>query len=187
MAYGYGFIPIGGMDGRPYNGGTRRCVVLSADTTDIYPGDFVKYSGDGNTDGVMAVTKVAAGEVILGAVVSVEPNQATDLPYVLGSVAADRFVQVAVATPGMLFKCATSAALAVTDIGKMCPIVVNAGAAPYWTSKSTLNKGTLSTTAEQLNIMGTVQNGKAPTAADADVVVRVALPQIGLATASVGV
>lgn len=184
----YGFIPIGGIDGRPYNGATKRCVVVGGDTTDIYPGDFVRYTGTGDDFGAPSVTKVAAGEVIFGAVVSVEPNVASgDRTYVLGSVTTDQYVNVAIATDGMLFKCNPSAAAAKTSIGLNADISVTAGAAPYYTSKSSLDVGATGTATAQLNIVGFLDNGTALTSTSADLVVRVAEPQIGAATLSVGV
>jgi hypothetical protein len=187
----YGFIPIGGHDGRPYNGATRRCAVLGADTTDIYPGDFVVLSGTASADGVPAVTKAVGSEgspgVIWGAVVSVEPSVATSLPYVVGAVTTDQFVNVAVATPNMLFMCNPSAAIAVTDVGAVCDFTMVAGAAPYYKSKSTLTSTFAASGSAQLRLIGTVQNGKAVTATNVDCIVIVTEPQAGLTLASVGV
>ena len=184
---GYGFKPVGGIDGRPYNGGTQRCVVLGADTTDLYVGDFVRLAGSGTATGVPDVTKVAATEVIYGAIVSIEPLEAASALWIDGSeVAVDRYVNVAVATDGMLFACHPTSAIAKTNIGAMGDIVVVAGAAPFYTSKSTLS-ATLTTSAAQLQLVGFVQNDKDATSATADLIVRVAEPQIGGATASVGV
>jgi len=184
----YGFIPIGGIDGRPYNGGTVRCVVLGADTTDIYPGDFVRQNGTASTDGVISVTKVAAGEVIFGAVVSVEPSTATDRTYVLGSVTADQYVNVAVATDTTLFKCNPATAIAVADIGGNADISVSAGTAPYYTSKSSiLGNGSYGTGTAQLNLLGVIQDGTSATSTSANLIVRVAEPQVGINTVSVGV
>ena len=184
----YGFLPIGGMDGRPYNGGTTRCVKLAADATAIYPGDFVRQNGTGSTDGVLSVTKVAAGEVILGAVVSVEPTMATDLPFAAASASTDRFLNVAVAVNGSLFKCNPATAIAVTDLGGNADISVSAGAAPYYVSRSSiLGSGSYGVGSAQLNLVGVVQDGVGATSTSSNLIVRVAEPQIGADTASVGV
>jgi hypothetical protein len=184
---GYGFIPIGGIDGRPYNGATVRCVVLGGDTTDIHVNDMVKQNGTGSTAGVISVTKVAAGEVIFGSVVSIEPRHAADNMWIDGSEeTADRYVNVAPATDGMLYMCNPASAIAVTDIGGLADLTVGAGAAPFWRSTSTLT-ASFGTSTAQLQLLGMVQNGKLATAADADLIVRVVETQLGHATDSVGV
>lgn len=184
----YGFIPIGGIDGRPYNGGTTRVVKLAADATAIYPGDFVRFEGTNDANGLMSVTKVAAGQVILGSVVSVEPATSTDLPFAAASAAVDRYLNVAVATDGMLFKCQPATAIAVTDIGQNADISVSVGVAPYYTSKSSiLGNASYGTVPAQLHLLGVVQDGTSATSTSANLIVRVAEPQIGAATVSVGV
>jgi hypothetical protein len=184
----YGFIPLGGIDGRPYNGGTMRCVKLAADATAIYPGDFVRQNGTADVNGQISVTKVAAGEVILGAVVSVEPTEATSLPFAAASAATDRYLNVAVATDGMLFKCQPATAIAVADIGGNADISVSAGVAPFYTSKSSiLGNGSYGIATAQLNLLGVIQDSASPTSTSANLIVRVAEPQIGGATVSVGV
>ena len=186
MAYGYGFIPIGGIDGRPYNGGTQRFVVLGADTSDFGVGDFVTLAGTGSTAGVTAVTGASATDPILGAVVSIDPIESSSALWIDGSVElADRHVNVAVATDGMLFQCASASAIAVTSIGLLGDSVVVAPAAPFYKSKSTIS-ATVTTSPAQLQIVGVVQNGKAATASDADLIVRVAEPQMGDAKLSIG-
>lgn len=191
MAYGYGFIPIGGIDGRPYNGATMRCSVAGADVTDIYPGDFVVQTGSASTDGgYITVSKAQGTEgtpgLIWGVCVSVVPSVATSLPYILGSVTTEQFINVAPLTPGMLLQCGASAAIAVTDVGGLCDFTNVAGAAPYYRSKSVLT-ASFGTSTAQLQLVGQVNNGKAFTATDADFIVRVTETQVGASAASVGV
>jgi hypothetical protein len=183
----YGFIPVGGINGHPYNGATVRCVKLAADASNIHIGDFVKLDGTGDATGVPSVNKVAAGNVIFGAVVAVEAVEAVSTTYAPASAATDRYLHVAVATPDMLFKCNPSAAVAKTDVGRTADISVSNGTAPFYTSKSSLDQTNLGTAPAQLQIVGFVQNGIDVTSTSADLIVRVAEPQIGLMTASVGV
>ena len=185
---GIGFIPIGGMDGRPYNGATLRCVVLGADTTDINIGDMVKIAGSGDAAGVPDVTLSAAGEVILGAVVSIEPRHAADERWIDGSAeTADRYVNVAVATDPMLFRCRPSEAVAKTSVGLMADVVVGASAAPFYQSTSTFNAGATATTGKGLQLVGFIQDGVDITSTSKDIIVRVVEPQMGSALASIGV
>jgi hypothetical protein len=186
----YGFIPVGGIDGRPYNGATMRCVVVGGDTTDIYPGDFVIQNGT-SVDGCISVTKaVGSGGtpgVIWGAMVSIEPNAASgDRTYVLGSVTTDQYINVAVATTGMLFMCNPASAIAATDVGGLADFTMVAGDAPYYKSKSVM-AASFGTSTAQLQFVGQVRNGKAITAADADLLVRVTESQVDVSAASVGV
>lgn len=185
---GMGFIPIGGIDGRPYNGATMRCVVLGAVTDDLAPGDLVKLNGTGDADGVPSVIKSAGGEVILGAIVSVEPSTSSSLPYAAGAITTDQYVNVAVATDQMLFKCQTNTAIAKTSIGLMADHAWVQSVTPYWTSKSVLDvtSGT-GTTGKGLEIVGVLQDGVDITDANKVLIVRVVEPQMSTSLASVGV
>ena len=185
MAYGYGFIPIGGIDGRPYNGATQRFVVLGSDTSDFGVGDFVKLNGTGSTAGIANVTGAGATGEVLGVVMSIDPIESSSALWIDGSVElVDRHVNVAVCTDGMLLQCASSAGIAVANIGLYADSVLNAPVAPFYKSKSTISS-TLTTSPAQLHLLGVVQNGKAATATDADLIVRVGEPQIGNITAPI--
>jgi len=185
----YGFIPVGSLGGAPYTGGLVRMAVPAADTADIYPGDLVVLDGGSTADGVPTVDKVAAGGAIFGAMVAVDQPTIEERTYVLGSDATNvQYILVAPALGGTLFKCNPSAALAATAVGSVADISVTAGAAPYYTSKSSLDQGTLATSGTaQLQIVGFAQNGTAITSTSADVLVRVMEPQIGFGAVSAGV
>lgn len=184
---GIGFIPVGGMDGRPYNGATQRCVVLGAVTDNIHIGDCVLLGGTGDASGVPDVTKCAATNVIFGVVVAVEPTTANSLPYAAGSVTTDQYVHVAVGTDAMLFKGKVSAAVAKTSVGLLADIVVADGAAPYYTSQSTWNAGATGTSTASFQLVGFLQDGVDVTDANKICIFRLAEPQIGQTLTSVGV
>lgn len=189
MAYGYGLVPVGSIGGAPYTGGLVRMAVPAADTADIYPGDPVLLDGGSTADGVPTIDKCGATSPIFGVVVSVDSPLVDNRTYVLGSDATNvQYVLVAPAVGGTLFKCGASAALTAGAVGSVADTSVVAGASPYYTSKTVLDQGTLATSGTaQLQIVGFVQNGKSVTAADADVVVRVMEPQIGVGAVSAGI
>ena len=70
---GYGFAPIGNVQGGPYNGETIRAYVAATTvTTAIFVGDVVKYTGAGSSDGYAEVTLCAATDAPWGVVTGIE-------------------------------------------------------------------------------------------------------------------
>jgi len=70
---GYGFAPVGSLQGGPYSGETVR--VYSAGTTattGIFVGDVVKYNGAGTTDGYPHVVLTAATDNPWGVITGIE-------------------------------------------------------------------------------------------------------------------
>lgn len=75
----FGAVPIGTMDGSDYHAKMRRVVFLASDSTAAFTGDFVKLAGTTGADGkTPVVEQAAAGEAIIGAIVSFEPNFADE-------------------------------------------------------------------------------------------------------------
>ena len=70
---GFGFAPVGDIQGGPYNGATHRVYIASTTvTTAVFVGDVVKYTGAGSTDGYPEVTLSAATDDSWGVITGVE-------------------------------------------------------------------------------------------------------------------
>lgn len=70
-----GLQPVGTTDGGDYHGKIRTVAFLDTDATATFIGDAVALTGDSTADGEYeVVTQAAAGDAIVGAVVSFLPN-----------------------------------------------------------------------------------------------------------------
>lgn len=130
----FGAVPIGTTDGSDYHGKLRECVLLVADGTATFLGDFVKLTGTGSADGkIPAVAQAAAGNSIVGAIVSFLPNfedegtlsstpnhrNASTLRKCMVAWGSDVLYQIQADED--------SSALAITDIARNVDIVVGSG------------------------------------------------------------
>lgn len=71
----FGAVPIGTTDGSDWHSKLRECVLLAADGTQTFTGDFVKLSGTGSADGkTPAVAQAVAGDSMIGAIVGFVPD-----------------------------------------------------------------------------------------------------------------
>ncbi len=130
----FGAVPIGTTDGSDYHGKLRECVLLAADSTATFLGDFVKLSGTGSVDGkTPAVAQAAAGDAMIGAVVSFVPDFSDEgtLSTTPNHRNASTLRKCLVAWGSdVLFAIQSdedTAALATTDIGRNVDIVVGSG------------------------------------------------------------
>lgn len=130
----FGAVPVGTTDGSDYHAKLRECILLAADGTTTFLGDFVKLSGTGSVDGkTPAVAQAAAGDAMVGAIVSFLPNFSDE-----GSLSStpnhrlastERRVMIAWGTD-VLFEMQAdedASALATTDIARNVDIIVAAG------------------------------------------------------------
>jgi hypothetical protein len=82
-----GARPIGTKSGADWNGKLRRVCFLAAQGTATFIGDFVKLDANTNADGtVPAVIQAAAGDIMVGALVSLEPDTTNE-----GSLSASNY------------------------------------------------------------------------------------------------
>jgi hypothetical protein len=68
----YGFLPVGNVNGGPYNGETIRVYSPTTLTTAIFVGDVVEYTGAGSSDGYATVTPTAATDAPWGVITGIE-------------------------------------------------------------------------------------------------------------------
>ena len=124
----FGFVPVGNLDGSPYNGGTFRCALLAADATATFIGDAVKLSGTASADGTApSVAQVAATEdLVFGVITSFEADPATSLDDQYRKASTLRYCQVAPALDN-LFKVQYAGTFAITEVGEGNDITVGSG------------------------------------------------------------
>lgn len=145
----FGLKPVRHLSGAPYNGAADVFSTASGDATAIYVGDPVKLSGTSSTvNGVVYadVDQAATGDVIVGVVVGVLPDVATDAIY----RAASTTRRLLVATdPHLLYEIqevSGGTALTAAAIGLNADFVVGSGSTVTGKSGVELNNATEATT-----------------------------------------
>lgn len=149
---------VGHLDGSPFNGMAGYYLIPAADGTATFIGDFVKSGGSADADGIPDVAQAAAGDALLGVVLSVAFDP-TDLRTIHRKASTKRYVYVADA-PDIVVEMqedAVGGALAAADIGNNADIVVAAGDATTGQSAMEIDSSTKATTTAQLRILKLVQ------------------------------
>lgn len=168
----FGFIPVGGLDGSPYNGGTIRCAILAADSTATFIGDAVKLSGTASADGVSpSVAQCAAGDQVFGVVTAFEADPATSLEDQYRKASTLRYCQVVPALDN-LFKVQCDGAFAITDVGNTADFTVGAGNTTNGLSAMELDSSDIGTGAG-LQILGLSSEPDNEVNTNANVIVRI--------------
>lgn len=143
-----GFIPARGVNSQYVTGGPRLYSHAAGDATALFPGDPVKLAGTSQTiNGITTpdVVRAATGDVVVGAVVAINPVTRDTLPYGPASTAYTLFVDD---DPNTLFEIQdvnSGTALTVNDVGLNTNFVVAAGTTAYATSGVTLDNTTEAT------------------------------------------
>jgi len=121
----FGFRPVNSMGG-PYQGGTLKCRILStASEGPLFPGDPVTIVGGGDTQGYPTVKEAdTVTEAVYGVVASVEPTQASDLPY--RATLTDRVLNV-VSAYNNYFVVQADGVMEAGDVGSMTNYVSGGG------------------------------------------------------------
>ena len=142
-----GLIPVKYLNGQPYTGKCGRYYIPATDNTAVHIGDLVKLAGSADARGVPTVTLAASTNVVVGAVVGVEPVTAASTRH--RAAATARYVYVA-DDPELLFEIqedSVGGALAATNVGQNCNVVVAAGSNTTGFSATELDSSTAATTA----------------------------------------
>lgn len=127
----FGFVPVGTSDGSDYHGKMREVEFLSTDAVAAFLGDMVKLTGTTGTDGFTpVVAQAAAGDAIVGAIVSFVPD--FDNEAFIGNGNNQRAANQAVKAKvcfgsDVLYTAQCSTALVAADAGQNADIVVAAG------------------------------------------------------------
>ena len=127
----FGFRPISMLDGSPYNGGTIKCVILGADTTNTFIGDAVDLNGDSDVLGKYpSVVQTGVGAACFGVISSFDALPTNlELQYALGSQTTDRLCNVIPALD-VIFEVqedSDASDLNAADVGQGCDIVIGSG------------------------------------------------------------
>ena len=154
-----GARPIRHLTGAPYNGQSNRYCLPAADGTATYIHDLVKFGGTADADGIPTIAQAAAGDALLvGAVVGLEVSP-TDLTLMYRSASTLRYAMVS-DSPDIIYEMqedSVGGALAATDVGENCDIIVAAGSATSGVSAMELDSSTHATTTAQMRVIRLVQ------------------------------
>lgn len=160
----FGAVPIGTTDGSDYHGKLRECVILAADGTATFLGDFVKLAGDGSADGkTPAVVQAAATDSVIGAIVSFVPDFSDEgtLSSTPNHRAASTLRKCMVAWGKEVLYAMQSdedgTALTAGDIGRNCDIVVGTGSTVTGISAMEIDSSDVKDATAQLRLHGVYQ------------------------------
>lgn len=156
-----GFRPVQNLGGAPYNGKTVTYGVDSGHSTLLAVGDLARITGQSDADGLQEVDAAAAGQLITGVIVAIDPNisnlEQAGLP---ASIAGS--VKVAVGRD-MLLEVVTSASVAATDVGRNAELLATAStlAGGLAISNMKLNSAVFIAATAQLRLEGLKDGGTA--------------------------
>ena len=154
----FGLRPVSMLDGSPWNGQVIRCQFEATDTTACFIGDLVELNGTPGTEGVPTVTQGAASTAngFFGVVVAFEYDP-TDLEskYRLASTQRACYVAPALDCLFEIQEDSDGGALALTNIGQTCDVIVGAGDTTTGLSGMELDSSNVGTGAN-LHILGLV-------------------------------
>jgi len=154
-----GLSPVAHLSGAPYNGMVNRYFVPAAETNNIFPGDLVRSGTTTDPDGVPSIVKAAAGDVVLGVMVSVEPETSESPMY--REASKDSYIYVADA-PDLVFEVQEdsvggSLGVGFSGINNNVDIVVGTGSTLRATSGAQLDSSTVTSSTAQLKLLGLAQ------------------------------
>lgn len=176
----YGAVLVGHLSTSAHNARINSYVVDAGDGTAIFMGDFVKTDGTVGSLAVAggnkpAVIQAAAGDVLRGVVVGIDPI----LGVAIGSENLNRLYRPASVQmvlhvcddPHAEFKIESAAAIALTEVGENADIVVGSGSTTTGMSGMQVS-GTTGTGSAQLRILRIDSAAdNVPAATNADVIV----------------
>ena len=168
----FGFIPVGGLDGSPYNGGTIRCAILAADGTATFIGDPVVLTGTASADGANpSVAQATTAGQVFGVITAFEADPATSLDDQYRKASTLRYCQVAPALDN-LFMIQCDGAFAITDVGNTADFIVGSGSTVTGLSGVELDSSDIGTGAN-LQILGLAPMPDNEVDTNANVIVRI--------------
>src|SRR5688572_29747380 len=125
----FGLHPVRMLDGSPFTASIDMFYVPAGDGTALYIGDPVKLGGSADAGGIADVTRAAAGDDLLGAVVGFADATSMTAGYRAASTAAYVLVSHGQDVLYEIQEDSDGGALAATDIGLNANIVVASGSA----------------------------------------------------------
>jgi len=170
----FGFKPIRYRSGAPYNGAANLYYFPTGDTTAAFVGDLVTLATSFYKlpEGVpMCKQAAATATTLLGVVVSILPNDASDTVYRKAS--EGRYALVA-DDPNLVFEAQYTGTLLASQMFYYCDVTVGTGSTVTGISAMEVNHSGIVTTTMQLHIVG-ISSKPNNTATDANPVLEVTI------------
>lgn len=163
----YGAVLVGHLQTSAHNARVRPYIVDAGDATAIFLGDFVKTDGTNGAESIQgnsgitqtfgAVIRAAAGDVIRGVVVGVDPvvgvSDPTTTLGVMYRLASTQRVLWVCDDPYALFMIQSDSAIALSQVGENANFVSHSGSTFTGLSGNTIS-ATTTTSSANLRIMG---------------------------------
>ena len=143
-----GFRPLRYLSGAPYNGAFSKYTVAAADATAMMVGDLVKLAATGDSSGYRSVTRAAATNPVIGAVVGFEVDP-TALNVPLHRAASTLRTVYVADDPSILFVAqedGDTTPVAMTNAGLNVDIIVAAGNTVTGSSGMQIDSSSVTTT-----------------------------------------
>ena len=141
-----GLVPVGYLNGAPYNGQVNKYYIPDTDSTAVFVGDPVKLAGSADSRGIPSVAQASVGDAIIGAVVGIA--EATRDDDIYRAASTEKYVLVA-DDPQTVFEVqedSDGGALAATDVGQNASFIVGTGSTVTGLSGVELDSSTAATT-----------------------------------------
>lgn len=126
----FGFVPVGTTDGSDYHAKMRDVEFLADDAVAAFIGDMVKLTGTTGTDGFTpVVAQAAAGDAVIGAIVSFIPDFEDETFLTAGSsrlASTARKARICFGSD-VIYAAQASTTLVAADAGQNADLVVAAG------------------------------------------------------------
>lgn len=154
-----GLTPVRHIDGSTWNGQLERVNVAADYGTALFVGDAVTSTGSSSTGGVPQVQQTAAGGAIRGVIKDFEPPNKDNLTrrHLPASTGGNALI---VSDPTVVFHIqedSDGGALAATDAGSNCDLVVGSGSTSTGQSAMEIDSSEVTTATAQLRLLGLAQ------------------------------
>lgn len=154
----FGAKTTGNFNSARYELKINKYIVVESDSTPLYLNDFVKTTGESDTNGFPICTKADAGDAVRGIVVGFDATREDE--NIVYREASERRVVHVCDDPYIQLEMQVNGTLSTTDIGKYANIVNNGGENVTGISKTQIDLATVSTTSRQLRIVSIVDRVK---------------------------
>lgn len=180
-----GFTPVNAL-GANYCGALTRYFIPATDSTAMAVGDFVRYAGSADDDGVPTCVRAAAAQAVVGAIVGFEADK--DYESQTHRTASTARYALVADDPGQLFVGQQDGTIAATDIGLNADIVVAAVDTTTGLSGMEIDTSSKNTTATlQVKIIAVDLRPDNEIGASTDCIVKINNHQHGSHTGTAGV
>ena len=145
----FGLRPVGTIGSDTYNGKVEKFYVPSTDATAIGLGDPVKLAGGVIADGTRIATRAAAGDVVVGVMVGVEPLYGGDLTVTGRKASTAMYIRVET-DPMTIYEIqedSVGGAVSLANGTKNASLILGTVDTTTWNGKTMLDSSTAAATA----------------------------------------